>query len=417
MLALLTESWTWYAITWLVVIARVFSRKLLVGSFKKMQLEDYLMFVAMMTDTVLVVAMNIVADTSSNLIDPSDTTPLDAANKVTREYGSKMVLVVEQMQCITIWLVKACLLLMYSHLTMNLSQRVAVKVVAVYAAVGFVVMEILYLGVWCRPFNQYWAVPTDNIQCSAATNHLITNLALNISSDIMIMLIPMPILLKSSLPLKKKIILCGIFLLGCFTILSALLSKYYSFSEPFGSSWTFWYIRESSTALITANLPATWTLLRHHFHLSSFHAKSSQRTTGQNISGFRSAYGNNRLGSRLHSTAGRGDEDAMELGATDSQEQINKTYMMPLQIYKQQEVQVEVQVQVGSKGASSMQDSDSGSGSDGKTPTPTTMPTTMARPALAPTISFRDKDGATDPSEPREGVTTTIAGGRPRTNS
>ena len=61
------------------------------------------------------------------------------------------------------------------HHSMNLSQRVAVKVVAVYAAVGFVVMEILYLGVWCRPFNQYWAVPTDNIQCSAATNHLITS--------------------------------------------------------------------------------------------------------------------------------------------------------------------------------------------------------------------------------------------------
>lgn len=59
--------------------------------------------------------------------------------------------------------------------SMNLSQRVAVKVVAIYAAVGFVVMEILYLGVWCRPFNQYWAVPTDNIQCSAATNHLITS--------------------------------------------------------------------------------------------------------------------------------------------------------------------------------------------------------------------------------------------------
>lgn len=59
--------------------------------------------------------------------------------------------------------------------SMNLKQRVAVKAVAIYAVVGFVVMEILYLGVWCRPFNQYWAVPPDNIQCSAATNHLITS--------------------------------------------------------------------------------------------------------------------------------------------------------------------------------------------------------------------------------------------------
>lgn len=61
--------------------------------------------------------MNIVADTSSNLIDPNDPTELDAANIALREYGSKMVLVVEQMQCVTIWLVKACLLLMYSRLT------------------------------------------------------------------------------------------------------------------------------------------------------------------------------------------------------------------------------------------------------------------------------------------------------------
>lgn len=412
MLALLTESWTWYAVTWLVVIARVFSRKLLVGSYKQMQVEDILMLIAMLTDTVLIVAMNIVADTSSNLIDPADTTVLDAANIAQREYGSKMVLVVEQMQCVTIWLVKACLLLMYSRLTMNLKQRVAVKAVAIYAIVGFVVMEILYLAVWCRPFNQYWAVPPNNVQCSAATNHLITNLVLNISSDIMIMLIPMPILLQSSLPLKKKLILSAIFLLGCFTILSALLSKYYSFTEPFGSSWTFWYIRESSTALITANLPATWTLIRHHFHLSSFNHKSSGRTTGGNLSsGFRAGYPNNRHGSRLHSTVGGGtrngggsrsaDEDALELGATDSQERINKTYMMPLQIYKQQEVQVEVQVGP----AKERPEQDSDSSSDGRTP--------GARPTVAPKISFLadgdSRDGS--PGRARDGVTTTIAGG------
>ena len=45
---------------------------------------------------------------------------------------------------------------------MSLRQNLAVKFVAVYAALGFVLMEILYLGVWCRPFTQYWAVPPDN---------------------------------------------------------------------------------------------------------------------------------------------------------------------------------------------------------------------------------------------------------------
>ena len=36
------------------------------------------------------------------------------------------------------------------------------KIVAGYVAVGFVIMEVLYLGVWCRPFNQYWAVPPNS---------------------------------------------------------------------------------------------------------------------------------------------------------------------------------------------------------------------------------------------------------------
>jgi hypothetical protein len=45
---------------------------------------------------------------------------------------------------------------------MSLKQNLAVKIVAGYVAFGFVLMEILYLGVWCRPFSEYWAVPTDN---------------------------------------------------------------------------------------------------------------------------------------------------------------------------------------------------------------------------------------------------------------
>jgi hypothetical protein len=43
-----------------------------------------------------------------------------------------------------------------------LPQHFIVKLVAGYVMIGFVVMEILYFGVWCRPFNQYWAVPTNS---------------------------------------------------------------------------------------------------------------------------------------------------------------------------------------------------------------------------------------------------------------
>jgi hypothetical protein len=117
MLPLEVESWIWYAITWLLVMARLASRRLLLGSFKKLQLDDALMILAMVTDGILIASINIVSKSSSNLIDPNDHTELTPDNIKERVFGSKMVLVAEQMQCITIWLVKACLLLMYHRLT------------------------------------------------------------------------------------------------------------------------------------------------------------------------------------------------------------------------------------------------------------------------------------------------------------
>jgi len=128
----------------------------------------------------------------------------------------------------------------------SLKNHVVVKIVAAYVGVSFVAMEILYFGVWCRQFPQYWAVPpksstlinsypafrcslfflyqvqllTSDVaaQCSAATNHLITNAVLNISSDIMIICIPLPMLIQSQLPLKRKAVLCVVFALGVFTV-------------------------------------------------------------------------------------------------------------------------------------------------------------------------------------------------------
>jgi hypothetical protein len=107
---------------------------------------------------------------------------------------------------------------------MGLAQKWAVKVVGAYVIFGWVLMDILYFGVWCRPFNQYWAVPVENskclflprrrlgelaheplVQCSAAINHLIVNATLNVSSDIMMLCIPLPLLINSTLPPLKLV--------------------------------------------------------------------------------------------------------------------------------------------------------------------------------------------------------------------
>jgi hypothetical protein len=126
------------------------------------------------------------------------------------------------MQCFTIWTLKTTLLFMYYRVTFQLPQNLYVKILAVYVGVGFVIMEILYFGVWCRPFHNYWAVPTPNPQCDAATNHLITNAVFNISSDLVMLAIGFTMAIKSRLPWKRRIIVHAIFALGIFVVSATL---------------------------------------------------------------------------------------------------------------------------------------------------------------------------------------------------
>ncbi|KAK4555605.1 hypothetical protein LTR86_007358 [Recurvomyces mirabilis] len=259
----------------LTLSVRSISRGMNLGSAKRFQTDDYLMLLALSFYTTLVATINIVRYANSNLLPPGyDINDLARSDIAEREYGSKLILVVEQCQCCTIWLAKACLLIMYLRLTTMRRENIAIKVLCGYVAFGFVFMEIFYFGVWCRPFYEYWAVPTDNIQCSAATNHLITNAVLNLTSDLIMIAIGLPMFLRLKLPMKKKVPIVGIFSLGLFVILAAILNKVYSFSQPFGSLWTYWYVRESSTALLVANLPFVWTFWRRVTGMTSVDGKS-----------------------------------------------------------------------------------------------------------------------------------------------
>jgi hypothetical protein len=209
---------------------------MVLGSFRKYEADDYIMMVALCFYTTLIASINIVRDSSSNLLPPGfDVNSLTKQDVRERQYGSKMVLVVEQCQCVTIWLVKACLLVLYLRLTTARKENIAVRVLFGYIIATFIVMDGLYFGYWCQPFHNYWAVPTPNPQCDAATNHLITNAVFNLTSDCAMLIIGLPMFLRLNLPLKKKIPVVLIFSLGIFTIVAAVLNKVYSFTQPFGA--------------------------------------------------------------------------------------------------------------------------------------------------------------------------------------
>ena len=74
--------------------------------------------------------------------------------------------------------------------------------------------------------------------------------------------IAIPILLKLQVPILQKGILLGIFSMGIFIILAAILTKLYSLYPPLLTyAYLNWYAREASVCVYVTNLPSIWTLL------------------------------------------------------------------------------------------------------------------------------------------------------------
>ncbi|KAK0741560.1 hypothetical protein B0T18DRAFT_330812 [Schizothecium vesticola] len=234
--------------------------------------DDYLMVLAFASLVIVAYAGNEVAANGSNYVEEGETDGWTREMRGKAVWGSKMLVALEQAMVACLWLVKACLLILYWRLTSNLPENLAVKLTSVYCVLGFAVMETLYLGVWCRPMTNYWAVPIPpgNDQCKSYHNHLITLTAFHISSDILILAIPLPMIMRARLPLRQKLVLCFVFSLGLLVVLLAILNRYYNFVLPHDLVFLAWYNGEASTAVIIANVPFLWTLLRRVFALEAW---------------------------------------------------------------------------------------------------------------------------------------------------
>ncbi|KAL8893467.1 MAG: hypothetical protein Q9192_005231, partial [Flavoplaca navasiana] len=116
----------------------------------------------MVTFTGVIVSVNQVSHSRSNYLPPGTADQLTLEQRENAVYGSKFVMILEEFMLANTWLCKACLLLFYHQMTSGLKQNKLVKIVGGYCLFGYILIQILYLGVWCRPIQQYWQVPVDN---------------------------------------------------------------------------------------------------------------------------------------------------------------------------------------------------------------------------------------------------------------
>ena len=162
------------------------------------------------------------------------------------------------------WPCMSALVLLTSFIRRNTltRQHLLVKVASAYCIITYTVVIFMFVFYWCSPTPEYWAVPVRIDQCATYYHHMIFATACNISSDILLLLIPIPIIFKTRLPPRRKAILVCILGLGVFNILAAVLNRYYNFSNPNSYVFLYWYVAEVGIAMLVGNMPLCWPVLR-----------------------------------------------------------------------------------------------------------------------------------------------------------
>ena len=122
-----------------------------------------------LTYTIVIIFVNVTAQHLCNYLPAGVYETLSPQDIKDAVFGSKSVFITEEFILATLWLCKACLLILYSGLTTGLpKQHRLVKWVGAYCVFGYVFVQIFFLGVWCRPLEQYWWVPVQNCKSTTA---------------------------------------------------------------------------------------------------------------------------------------------------------------------------------------------------------------------------------------------------------
>jgi len=113
------------------------------------------------------------------------------------------------------------MLFMYARMLTGTTNMKWIKAAATWVVVGWLSVEIAFFSA-CHPFTGYWAVPPPNPQCTTLEHFAIVQAAFNLSSDILIIAVPIPMIVSLSLPLKQKVVLGILFSMGTFVVSSLL---------------------------------------------------------------------------------------------------------------------------------------------------------------------------------------------------
>ncbi|KAF2708539.1 hypothetical protein K504DRAFT_534161 [Pleomassaria siparia CBS 279.74] len=160
----------------------------------------------------------------------------------------------------------------------------------------------------CVPLERSWNKAIDGT-CIDSSKFWLANAALNISTDVVVLALPIREIFELHLELQEKLMLCGVFLLGGFVTMTSILrvtAVANSVHNQQDQTWTFiprgiWTLIEANLGIICTCLPVLKQLVRRVFPLIFNPSKMAPRGAhGHRGSSSRGASHLNRSIERKH---------------------------------------------------------------------------------------------------------------------
>ncbi|KAH0602512.1 uncharacterized protein H6S33_008593 [Morchella sextelata] len=149
------------------------------------------------------------------------------------DWGTNMAAIVRFMKysyagstlyLVILWMIKAQLLVFYHRLMENLGKLQLL--INISAGIVFIMglIAILINALHCQPISRQWN-PDPAHQCPDQTNNPVFTfvVTVNVLTDVLIMILPFPILRNLHQPMKVKLGLVGVFLLGLVVIVVSII--------------------------------------------------------------------------------------------------------------------------------------------------------------------------------------------------
>ena len=165
-----------------------------------------------------------------------------------------------------LWLLKFVTLEFFGRLvglTGTKSYTILLRCIRATLAVTFLAVVIADLAE-CHPFTHYWqVVPDPGGQCRQGYVQLLTLTVSNVLTDILLIVFPVPIVVRSRLSIGRKTLLVGLLCLHVFTIIVAIYPVPVILREDgYQGTRTTWASVEILMATFAANALAIGTFVR-----------------------------------------------------------------------------------------------------------------------------------------------------------